>query len=74
MGKRRVAPILTWPLRDLSVLVVFEPKGALSTQACDRSPDAEEAREAGGHGERRHHKHDNFKQGDHHLSLPVMVV
>jgi hypothetical protein len=72
-GKRRVAPILAWPLLDLAVLFVLEPKGALSAKAGDCSPDAEEARETGGHGERGHHKRNNFKEADHHLSLPVMV-
>jgi hypothetical protein len=72
--KRRVAPILVRPLLDLSVLFVLEPKGALPAKAGDGSANAEEAREARGHGERGHDKHDDFKRGDHHLNLPVMVV
>ena len=63
--QRGVTQVLVRPLLDLPVLLVLEPKGALSTKAGDRPPDAEEGREARGDRERGHDEHDNFKRGNH---------
>jgi hypothetical protein len=68
-GQGCVASVLGGPVFDRSILLVLEPERALSTEAGDSTPDAEEPREARGDRERGDDKHDNFKRGDHHLTF-----